>query len=72
MGVGVDAEIDLAALTDDVEGRAQLDLHRLLARRVVDQVLADEFEAVIGGIELRHADPVERPTRFNVATLSTI
>ncbi len=56
MRVGVDAEVDLAALADDVEGRAQLDLHRLLARRVVDQVLADEFQAAVGGVELRDAD----------------
>ena len=48
-------KIDLAALADHVERRAQLHAHLLVLRRVVDLVLADELEAAVGLVELRHA-----------------
>ena len=37
-----------------------LSKHLFVARRVVDRVLADEFERLVGRIELRHADATGR------------
>ena len=53
--LGVDAEVDLTPLADHVEGRAELHAHRLVLRRVLDAVLADELHGSVARIGL--ADP---------------
>ena len=49
---GVDREVHLLPLADHIECRAELQAHAFVLRRVVDHVLADELERLVGGIEL--------------------
>jgi hypothetical protein len=67
--LGVDAEIDLAALADHVERRTEADPDFLVLRRVVDLVLADELEAAVRGIELRNADTPGRQRHAEASSL---
>src|SRR5690606_14634223 len=47
-------------LSDDIEGRAEPHAHPLVLRCMVDDILADQLQRAIAGVELRDAKSARR------------